>query len=169
MNEKLKKISKQELLEIMLKQSKLNDDLMQLVEKQKEEILSLQMQLNDKNIKIRKAGSLAEASFQINGVFESAQTAAQQYIDNLEDLYEKERTELRQKEEKTRQKCIDMLIEADEKCSEMLDNTRNECRRMKMIAKMDAERYWNEILIKLEDYSRSHSELKEMLAKFKRF
>ena len=62
-----------------------------------------------------------------------------------------------------------MLIEADEKCSEMLDNTRNECRRMKMIAKMDAERYWNEILIKLEDYSRSHSELKDMLAKFKRF
>lgn len=158
MNDKLKKLSKHELLEIMLKQSKENDELVQEVQKQKEEILSLQAQLKDKNIKIRNAGSIAEASLQINGVFEAAQRAAQQYVDNLEELYKKELMEFRQKEEITKQKC-----------KEMLENTEKECNQMKMTAKMESEKYWENVSNKVEVYLKSHDELSNLLDKFGKY
>ena len=39
--------------------------------------------LNDKEIKISKAGSIAEAALQLNGVFEAAEKAVGQYLDNV--------------------------------------------------------------------------------------
>ena len=39
----------------------------------------LKAELEEKNIKIRKTGSIAEASLKLNGVFEAAQNAADQY------------------------------------------------------------------------------------------
>ena len=41
-----------------------------------------------RRIELEKAGSIAEASLRLNGVFEAAQKAADQYLENLRQLSE---------------------------------------------------------------------------------
>lgn len=74
-NHDLSKLSKKDLLEIMLKQGEEIDSL-------REQVRDLQAKLNDKEIKIAKAGSLAEASLAVTGIFEEAQKAANLYLQN---------------------------------------------------------------------------------------
>ena len=38
----------------------------------------------DRKIKLREAGSIAEAALRLNGIFEAAQAAADQYLENIE-------------------------------------------------------------------------------------
>lgn len=43
----------------------------------------LRQRLDEKEIRIAKAGSIAEAALQINGIFEAAQAAADQYLTSV--------------------------------------------------------------------------------------
>lgn len=78
----LKKLSREELLEMLLAQTKKVEELEAQLEKVKK-------QLEDKNIKVAKSGSIAEAALQLNGVFEAAQNAADQYLANIQNLWKK--------------------------------------------------------------------------------
>ena len=73
----LKKLTRAELLEMLLIQSRENLRLQNEVER-------LEQALEDRQIKLSEAGSIAEAALQISGVFEAAQQAAEQYLSNLE-------------------------------------------------------------------------------------
>lgn len=79
----LKKLSRVELLEILVEQSKKIDDL-------EAKLAEANDQLANREILIRKAGSIAEASLQLNHVFEAAEEASKQYVDNIKILYRKE-------------------------------------------------------------------------------
>lgn len=72
----LKKLSRAALLEILLTQSKEIDRL-------RAEIDELNEKLDDRDIVMRSSGSIAEASLKINGVFEAAQKAADQYVNSV--------------------------------------------------------------------------------------
>ena len=75
-DKELKKLSRAELLEMLLAQSK---------EKQRleEELAEARKKLEDREIRIAESGSLAEAALKLNGVFEAAQAAADQYLENI--------------------------------------------------------------------------------------
>ena len=73
----LKKLSRGELLELLIAQMKENEQL-------KASLEEAQAQLDDRKIIIDKAGTLAEASLQLNGVFQAAEAAAAQYLENIE-------------------------------------------------------------------------------------
>ena len=73
----LKKLSRRELLEILIIQTK-------RVERLESQLAEAQAALADRRIMLEKIGNLAEASLAINGVFEAAQKAAEQYLDNVE-------------------------------------------------------------------------------------
>lgn len=75
-DKQLRKLSRIELLEMLIQHSK---EITRLQE-QLEEAHEL---LEDKYIAIDNAGSIAEASLQINGVFSAAQLAADQYLQNV--------------------------------------------------------------------------------------
>ena len=72
----LLKLNKSEMLEIMLAQSREIDSL-------REQLAEAKAELEDRRITIEKAGSLAEASLQLTGIFEEAQKAADLYLDNV--------------------------------------------------------------------------------------
>ena len=78
-NRELKKMSKRELLEIMLLQSKRIDELENEIEK-------TNCLLDDKKILLSNCGSIAEAALKLNNIFEAAQNAADQYLKNIESL-----------------------------------------------------------------------------------
>lgn len=76
---KIKKLKRIDLLEILVEQSKRIDEL-------EEELAETKRQLASKKIKIREIGTLAEASLQLNQVFENADAAARQYLHNIRRL-----------------------------------------------------------------------------------
>lgn len=80
----LKKLSRAELLELLLQQSKEIERLQAQLQRARE-ILS------SREIHIRTAGSIAEAALELNGVFEAAQRAADQYLENVRRLAEEQR------------------------------------------------------------------------------
>lgn len=72
----LKRLRRDELLEMLIAQSKRTDQL-------QAELDAARAQLASRAIVLEEAGSIAEAALRINGVFEAAQAAAQQYLDNI--------------------------------------------------------------------------------------
>lgn len=72
----LRRLSRSELLEILIALSKENEEL-------QERLAEMQARLDDKAIAIEQCGSVAEAALRLNGVFEAAQKACEQYIANM--------------------------------------------------------------------------------------
>lgn len=97
----LKRLSRGELLELLLIQTKENERLLQ-------KLAEAEALIYQRNLKLEKAGDLAHAVLEINGVMEAAQTAAQQYLDNI-----------RQMEQETKEKCRVMLEEAEKEAQQI--------------------------------------------------
>ncbi|MDE6934649.1 MAG: hypothetical protein K2P26_03475 [Oscillospiraceae bacterium] len=72
----LKRLRRDELLEMLIAQSKRTEQL-------ERELEEARTALQSRDIFLEEAGSIAEAALRINGVFEAAQAAAQQYLDNI--------------------------------------------------------------------------------------
>jgi len=72
----LKKLSRQELLEILLQQAKENKAL-------NEENEMLKKKLETREIITAESGTIAEAALKLNLVFEAADNACRQYIDSI--------------------------------------------------------------------------------------
>ncbi len=72
----LKRLSRRELLEMLLAQSRENDALRQRIEE-------LKIRLQERENELEEAGSLAEAVLRMNGVFAAAEAAAEQYVENV--------------------------------------------------------------------------------------
>lgn len=72
----LKKLSRLEILELFLKQS---EELAQV----KKELKIAKEELEERRITISESGSIAEAALKLSGIFEVAQKAANEYLDNV--------------------------------------------------------------------------------------
>ena len=72
----LRKLSKLQLLELLAQQER---ELQTL----RKELAEKEAALADRRIQMESAGSIAEAALKINEVFESAQRAADQYLESL--------------------------------------------------------------------------------------
>lgn len=82
----LHKLKRGELLEMMLAQSREIDAL-------RARVSELEERLADREIRIRESGSIAEAALKLNGIFEAAQAAADQYMENVRNQINKPDTE----------------------------------------------------------------------------
>ena len=85
-----KKLSKKDMLELLVMQSKKIDELEIELEKTKKE-------LNNKKITIKESGSIAEAALKLNQIFEIAQKAADQYLVNIKSNNQIEKFEYNEK------------------------------------------------------------------------
>lgn len=73
---KKKSMNKKELLEVLVLQNR-------KIEELEGELKKTQELLDSKMILINEAGSIAEASLKLNKIFEVAQEAANQYLENV--------------------------------------------------------------------------------------
>jgi glutathione S-transferase len=87
---KLRKLKRTQLLEMLLEEKKENDRL-------RERVTELEQKLADRRIELDEAGSIAEAALRLNRIFEAAQEAAQQYLDNVKDLHEHQEERITEK------------------------------------------------------------------------
>ena len=75
-DKELRRLSRGELLEMLIAQMEENQLL-------KQQLKDAQIQLDNRQIAIETSGSIAEAALKLNGVFQAAEEAAQQYIENI--------------------------------------------------------------------------------------
>lgn len=75
----LRRLSRAELLEMLLAQVEENERL-------KARLEEAERALEDRRLAVSRAGSLAEASLQLNDVFAAADRAARQYVENVQRL-----------------------------------------------------------------------------------
>ena len=141
----LRKLKRTELIDLLTEQNAVIEELQLRVEK-------LEVQLQDKSIKIDQAGSLAEAAIEVNGVIEAAQKAAQQYLDNIESL-----------NSRTTMLCMQQEEECNSKCRALEAETKERCAGMEAAAEQQIEARWEEFTRKVDQYVGVHGELKEIL------
>lgn len=100
-DKELEKLNRRQLLEMLLEQTKRADALEADLEEACKLIEERNKQLANKQINLEKAGNIAEAAIRINKVFEAAQKAADQYLENVK--------------------------ACSERCDEMIENTKKRC------------------------------------------
>lgn len=82
-DKELKRLSREELLQLMILQAEENKRL-------KEEVEQLRRQMEQNQIMMNEAGSIAEASLRLHQVFETAQAAANTYLDNIRQMHNRQ-------------------------------------------------------------------------------
>ena len=91
----MRRLGRRDLLEMMLTLRRENEQLHR-------QLAQAQRQLEDRRIGIEESGSLAEAALRLSGVFAAAQTACDQYTQNVQ------------------QRCADLEAETKRRCLAML-------------------------------------------------
>ena len=111
----LRKLSRTDLLELLLAQRRENEQLRCLLDQ-------AEAQLADRTIKIDKAGTLAEASLQLSGIFEAAEISCKYYLDNIRQVSERQALLCQQLEAETKERCDRMIAEAELKARQQLND-----------------------------------------------
>lgn len=137
-NKELKRLGRRDLLEMLVQLQQQNEAL-------QEKVTVLEDRLNSRTIEMENAGTMAQAAMVLNGVFESADKAAAQYLENIR----------RGGEQQDR-----IVFEAEQKAKEILENAERE-KQSKM---EEADAYWDTLKTRLEEFYRSHPGLKEYLS-----
>ena len=108
MEKELKKLSRRELVDVIY-QMKKNEQQMQ------EEIAFLKSELEDKRIRISRAGSIAEAAADITQIFSCAQRTADLYLNEIAAM-----------KEDAEKECAAMIEDAKKRAAEILPECQNQ-------------------------------------------
>ena len=107
----LKKLNRYQLLELIILQTEQMDSL-------RHELQMAEKALEEKHMRLSNAGSIAEASLQISGIFEAAQAAADIYLEQTENFS--------QMEEDARVKARIITAEAQTQAEQLLADARQQ-------------------------------------------
>lgn len=102
----LQKLSRRDLLELLVQQEQQKEEL-------KARVAELEELLADRTVDIRNAGTMAEAMLTLNGVFERADAAASQYLDNIKRCSEEQQAAYERIISEAEQKAREILQEAE--------------------------------------------------------
>ena len=115
----LHRLGRGDLLRLLLEQSRENQSL-------REELQAARDALADKTLCIDRAGSIAEASLRLNGVFEAAEQACRQYMDNIERLSARQDAICEKREKESLEKAKRIIADARKTAEEIIDNARKQ-------------------------------------------
>ncbi len=140
-SKELKRMSRSELLQMLLSQVEENERL-------KGQLEEVTAQLEDRRITCENAGSIAEAALKINGVFEAAEQAAKQYLDSIYLLETDQDELLRKLEGEAREKADRMLADANS----YKETTMKEADDYKAAAIAEADEYKAKVTAEADAY-----------------
>ena len=144
----LRKLSRSDLLELLISQTEENQVL-------KSRVDQMQNQLLDRRIAVDKAGSIAEASLQLNGVFQAAEKAAQQYLENIQRMSEEQDTIGRNIREKAAEEAEAIRADAEK--------IRQEADAYSRKVHEQADAYWKQVIDRAAKLLKDQDALREMV------
>lgn len=118
----LRKASRTDLLKYLLEEKKVNEAL-------RMQIQQMQTQLDNRQITMNQAGTLAEAALKLSGIFDAAESACQYYTENIRALSGRQEEICRKMEQETREKCDRMLEQARQMSRVYWDEYTEKCSR----------------------------------------
>lgn len=149
----LRRLSRAELLEILIALMKEKEELQQ-------QLKETEKRLADRTLDIQNAGSIAQAAIKVNGVFEAAQRAADQYLENVSDPSRRFSAVGYEDRE-----CSDRMIsETRSRCARMERDTERKCDEMINAAEAEVRARWNELQRKINTYLREHEQLRNLMS-----
>jgi len=151
----LRALSRADLLQMLIDQST-------EVQELRSRLAEAEAELERRDIAVSRAGTMAEAALLLNGVFEAADKACAQYIENMQ-LRGQAGTPDRQTTQK-RQLAEQLLQESRRRCEEMERQTQLRCSEMLDNAKKQSQAYWDNVKSKLDAYYEEHAGLRELMA-----
>lgn len=163
----LKKLRREDLIEIIYK---LQENEQQLNEK----LETAQTQLNDKNLKISEAGSIAEATARLNGLFEAAQATADDYVaqvrlQNLDAVTKRDKmlAEATEKSaqmvQEATQRSDQMVKDATEKAGKIVSDAELSAGMQRRQAEDDTKKRWEAFQGEAQKLISAHAELEALL------
>ena len=140
-DKELKRLSRGELLEMLIAQASEN-------EKLKQELEDAQAALQDRSIAIDNAGSIAEAFLQLSGVFEAAQNAAEQYLANIQRMNDQQDLIAQKLQGDARKKAAAIVADADEYSRKIHE---------------EADAYWQQVVTKARALLQDQDSLRQLI------
>lgn len=137
----LQRLNRREILEILITQMEKNEHLQQ----QLDEALA---KLSSKQIVIQNAGSIADASLQLNGVFESAQAAAEQYLENIKRINDQQEQMAQKLQADAQKQAAAIIAEAD---------------AYSVKTHKEADDYWQQVSDKIRSVLQQQEGLRQLL------
>lgn len=142
-DKELRRLNRAELLQLLVEKSRQNDEL-------QEQLRQANEKLSSRQILLENAGSIAEASIQLNGVFSAAQQAADEYLENIRTLSGRQQSICQRQEQQSKERCEKMLSETQQRCQELEQSTRTRCEQMTQQAEKKSAAVWNEAKLRLD-------------------
>lgn len=134
-------LSKNEMMMVMYDQE-------QEIERLKAKVAELQATINNYEIKVEESGTLAEASAQINNLFEVAQATVETYIENM-----------RKREEKSEA----LLADVQKQAESIISDAEDVAQKRLAAADVEIDEKWAVIESRLLVLYESHKGLKELV------
>lgn len=134
-------LSKNEMMMVMHDQE-------QEIERLKSKVAELQATINNYEIKVEESGTLAEASAQINNLFEVAQATVETYIENM-----------RKREEKSEA----LLADVQKQAESIISDAEDVAQKRLAAADVEIDEKWAVIESRLLVLYESHKGLKELV------
>ena len=132
-DQELRRLSRADLIDIIY-------TLQQQKEQAEQQLAQAQTQLQDRQLRLANAGSIAEAALTLNGVFDAAQAAADQYLQAV-----------RASAAETQAQKEQILAEAERQAKEIVDT-----------AERQAAEHWKRFQLQAGQLIQAHAELQEM-------
>lgn len=126
-SKELKRLSRKELLELLIEQRDM------LVQTQAE-LEAAKAELDKRHIVLDKVGTMAEATLALNGVFEAADKAAKQYLENIKRISDTQSDKSAKIEAETQARCERIMEEAKNKAQAILVQAETESRKKRKAA-----------------------------------
>ena len=167
-DEELRKLKRADLLELLVAQGKENEAL-------QEKLRQAEAALWDRQIQLDEAGNIAEAALRLSGVFEAAQKASDQYLENIRKMHEEtesrcarmeetSRARAEQLEQESKAQAERLVAEAEEKARALTEETEAKCRAMVAQAEAETREFWDMVSQRLEHFYAEHAGLRELLS-----
>ncbi len=153
----LRKLSRLELIDLIYQLRQENDELEQ-------RLSETSKHLEEKAIVLKESGSIAEAALALNGVFDTAQRAADQYLLSVKSAHENTEKQIRE----AQQQCAQMLAEASAKAEKIISGAETE--RLEKLAAADREckKKYDQLVARANQYIREHPEICPLFIKQQR-
>jgi len=159
----LRHMSRTELVEIIFALKQSEDQL-------KAENAALTAKLEDRQLRIENAGSIAQAALELNKVFEAAQAAADDYVASVraaipgsdeaaETLQAQARAEAQQIVEQARTDAESLKAQARQECQAITDEAERRRRQTEADCKALLDKTQQEVRARWEEFDRRASEV----------
>ena len=140
-DKELKRMSRAELLQMLITQVEENQSLQTRLE-------AAETQLKDRSLAVSETGTMAEAALSLNGVFQAADAAAQQYLDNIRQMQERQELLYQEAEDEAKRNAYAIVAEADAYSRK---------------AHADADAYWEEVRARVDSLLREQESLRSLI------